>query len=105
MLISLALIGSDVNLLCSDWFNSSVKHKTCVYVCVCLSVRVYVHVYVSVSVFLYMCMYAYVCKYVTCVGFCVCECVRTILILSLCYGVNSPDGQISRSNKATNYLP
>lgn len=28
----------------------------------------------------------------------------TVLILSFCYGVNSPDGQISRSNKATNYL-
>lgn len=67
MLISLAL-SLDVNLLCSDWFNSLVKHKTSVsvhayaHICFCLCVFVYLHVCIQ-----------YVCKYVTFVGFCVCE--------------------------------
>lgn len=97
MLISLALIGSDADLLCSKWFNSSVKPP-------------------SLSVFpVRLCFRR--CGFLF-VHVCVCECASTLAGFvcwsvctqywycnqSLCYSVNSPDGQISRSNKATNYL-
>lgn len=66
MLISLALIGSDVNLLCSDWFHSSVKHKTCVCVCPCLRtclcfcvcVFEYMHMCVRMRLLCFFCVFA-----------------------------------------------